>query len=205
MDPLSITTGIVSVANGTFTFAINFWKLKNVDDDLKLCVKLLLMMTKDINLARINRGLKYPRHHSQIAIPGSLLDRTNCAIKDLEDATDKMSKCIEAVRVEKFVDNSISIAKRFSWVFNQKDNFIAQQWVVQAAHARVLSVIGCLESLPDPQVETSAPPPTYEEAILRSPSQIRALKGKSPTIVVMERENYIGTSCALSLSMKKSL
>lgn len=35
-------------------------------------------------------------------------------------------------------------------------------------------------------------PPTYEEALLRSPSQMRALKGKSTAIVGSEREVTMG-------------
>ena len=205
MDPFSITAGIFSVSNGTFTLATNFWKLKNVDDDLKICLHLLLMITKDINGARRLRSRKYPQHRSQTIVTDSLLDRANSAIQDLEIATNKMMKSIEAVRVEKSVDDSISIAKRFSWVFNGKDIFIAQQWVVTAAHTRLLAVIVSMESLPDMQVETLAPPPTYEEVILRSPRQLRALKGKSTAVVVFEREESTGMSCALSLSMNAFL
>lgn len=201
MDPFTITTGVISVANGTFTLTTNFWKLKNVEDDLKICLQLILMMNKDINGARRLRSQKFPRHHSQPTAPDSLLDRANSAIKDLEMATNKMSKSIEGVRVEKEVDNSISIPQRFSWVFNMKNNFTAQQWVVTAAHARVMSAIMSMESLPD--AENSAPPPTYEQAIRSSPSQMRALRGKSTAIVVMtERAKSAGELCAFVFCLR---
>jgi hypothetical protein len=179
--PFEYITGTISIANGIFTLATNFYKLKNVDDDLKVCLRLLVMINEDLNTARRLRSRKYA--HIKPEITDSLHDRADRAIKDLNIAATKIGKSIEAVRVEKSVDNSISIAKRFKWVFNGKDNFIAQQWVVNAAHNRVLSVITSMEGLPDMQGEMLAPPPTYEEALLRSPSQLRALKGKSTAIV----------------------
>ena len=199
MDPLTVSSGIVSVANGAFTLATNFWKLNNVDDDLKICLKLLLMMTDDANGARRLRSSRYPQHHSQTATPNSLLDRTNRAITDLELAMKEICKSIEGVRVEKSADNSISIAKRFVWVYKGKNNFNAQQWLAHTAHARVLSVITSMESLPHMQVEMSDAPPAYEEAILRSPSQMRALKGKSTAVVVTEREKFTGMSLRIAL------
>ena len=198
--PFEYITGTISVANGIFTLATNIYKLKNVDDDLKVCLRLLVMISEDLNSARRLRNRKYHSHINP-EIPDSLHDRANRAIKDLDIAAKKIGKSIEAVRVEKAVDNSISIAKRFNWVFNGKDNFIAQQWVVNAAHNRVLSIITSMESLPDVQGEMLAPP-AYEEALLRSPSQIRALKGKSTAIVGSEREVTMGMFFSLCLRVQ---
>ena len=199
MGPLEITTGIISVANGTFTLTTNFWKLKNVDDDLKVCLQLLLIISRDINAARRLRKRKFPQYYLRPKVTDSLLDRANYAIDDLDLATKELSRSIEAVRVEKSVNNSISIATRFGWVYSKKDNFISQQWVVNAAHARVLSIITSMESLPDTTADTLEPPPAYEEVILRSPSQARALKGKSVAIMVDEQDSNVGTLCELSI------
>ena len=186
MTPLEISAGVISIANGVFTLSANFWKLKNVDEDLKTCVHLILMVTQDLDTARRLRNRKYPKYRSQSVVVDSPIDRTNHAIEDLELATREISKSIEAVRVEKSVKDSISIANRVKWAYQKKDNFIAQQFVVNAAHNRVLAVIANLDMLPDVQLQLEAPP-TYEDVILMSPGQSRALKGKTAAIVVTER------------------
>ena len=154
MDPMTLAAG----ATSAFTLASNFWKLNTLDDDLKTCLKPLLMMTDDLNGARKLRSSRFPQHHSQLVISNSLLDRANCAITNLEMALKEIYTSIEGVRVEKSADNDISIAERLRWVYKGKDKFNAQQWLVQTAHARVLSVITSMESLPDMQADTSDPP-----------------------------------------------
>ena len=205
VGPIEITVGVLAIANGTFTLTANFWKLKNVDQDLKICLQHLLIMRRDIDRARVLRNRKFPQQTSQPPVPGSQLDYINCAIDTLEDVTNETSKCIEGVRLKKSLDDSIPVAKRFKWVYKEKDNFITRQWVLTAAHSRVLQVINSMDLLPDVHDGVHlAPPPAYAEKIVRSPSQERALKGKDTTIVVIEREQSAGTSSVVSLFVKAS-
>jgi len=178
MTPIEITSGTLAVANGIFTLTTNFWKLRSVDGDLEVCLRLLEMITKDLNYARKLRNRKYLRGRK----PDASLARVESAIEDLDTTAKQIGKSIEASRVEKALHKSISIVTRFAWVYNGKDNFIAQQWAVQAAQTRVLQVITSMEAMPDIQ-EKPVAPPTYEEALLRSPSQLRALKGKNLSII----------------------
>ncbi|KAL8783866.1 MAG: hypothetical protein Q9195_009258 [Heterodermia aff. obscurata] len=199
MGPLEITTGVLAIANGTFTLTANFWKLKNVGQDLKICLGLLLKMRREISRARLLRNRKFLWQTSRPPIPGSLLDRVNCAIDELVDATNEMSKCIEGVRPEKSLNTSISVAKRFKWVYNEKDSFFAHQWILTVAHNAVLHVMSSMDSLPDLREGVDlAPPPAYEATILRSPSQQRALKGKDTRIVAIECEQPEGKSSVIS-------
>ena len=104
------------------------------------------------------------------------------AIIDLEIAYSKISGSIEAISVEKAIKDKISIAKRFMWVLRGKENFLAHQWAITVAHNRVRQEITGMQALPDVPLEIMAPP-AYEDVILRSPSQLRALKGKTAAII----------------------
>ena len=177
MTPLEITTGTIAVANGTFTLATNFWKLCSVDDDLKICLRLLQMITQDINEARRLRNCK------RSCMSESLNARVERAIEDLDTAAKTIGKMIEASRAQKVVENSISVAKRVAWVFNGKDRFIAEQWTVNAAHNRLLQVVTSMDALPNAQPTLFIPIAIQEKAVLRSPSQQRALQGKSTAII----------------------
>ena len=177
MIELAIITGTLAVANGTFTLATSFWKLRSVDNDLKICLRLLGMITQDINEARQLRNRK------RKCMSKGLLARTERAIEELDAAAKAIGKMLEASRVQKAVKNSISIATRFAWVFDGKENFLAEQWAVNAAHSRLLQVITSMDALPDAQTDSPAPLATYEKAVLRSPSQLRALEGKSTAII----------------------
>ena len=165
-------------------------------------------MRRDIDAARGLRKRKFPSQTSRSPVRGNLLDRVNRAIDTLVDATNEASKRIEGVRAEKSLDQSLSVAKRFKWVYNEKkkkNGFIARQWILTAAHYGVLQVMTSMDFLPDVHEEVFlAPPPTYEETILRSPSQKRALKGKDTSIVVTEREKLGGTSKVATIFVKAS-
>ena len=179
MTPFEITTGTLAVANGTFSVATNFWKLRSVDDDLKVCLRLLGIITQDLNEARKLRSRKFSHDCSS----EDLLARVDNAIEDLDIAAKDVGTALEASRVEKATKNKISIAKRFGWVFNGKDQFQAQQWAVNAAHNRLLQIITTMEARPDTLSLTVSPPP-YEDVILRSPSQKRAGTGKTTSIII---------------------
>ena len=177
MTPLDITTASLAVANGVFGLAKNFWRLHGVEDDLKIFLLLLGYMTQDLQEARKLRSRKFQRSSST-----DLKARVERAISDLEIAYKEISGSIEASRVEKAIKDKISIANRFMWVFRGKENFLAHQWAITVAHNRVRQEITGMQALPDVPLETMAPP-AYEDVVLRSPSQLRALKGKTAAIV----------------------
>ena len=177
MTPLEITTAFLAVANGVFGLAQNFWKLHGVEGDLKMCLRLLGYITQDLQEARKLRNRKFQRSSNT-----DLKARVERAISDLEIAYKEISGSIEAIRVEKAIKNKISIAKRFMWVISGKENFLAHQWVINVAHNRVRHEITGMQALPDLPLRTMAPP-AYEDVVLRSPSQLRALKGKTAAII----------------------
>ncbi|KAK0511048.1 hypothetical protein JMJ35_006600 [Cladonia borealis] len=177
MTPLEITTASLTVANGVFSLAQNFWKLYGVEDDLKICLRLLGYITQDLQEARKLRNCKFQRLSST-----DLKARVERAINDLEIAYNEISGSIEAIRVEKAIKDKISIAKRFVWVFKGKENFLAHQWAITVAHNRVRQEITSMQALPDVPLETMAPP-AYEDVVLRSPSQRRALEGKNVAVI----------------------
>ena len=177
MTPLEITTASLAVANGVFGLTLNFWKLHGVEDDLKICLRLLGYITQDLQEARKLRNRKFQRSSSTDFKAG--VER---AISDLEIAYNEISGTIEAIRVEKVIKDKISIAKRFAWVFRGKDNFLAHQWAITVAHNRVRQEITGMQALPDLALHIMAPP-AYEDVVLRSPSQLRALKGKNAAII----------------------
>ena len=180
---LDITTASLAVANGVFGLTVNFWKLHDVDDDLKIFLRLLGYITQDLHEARKLRNRKFQRSSNT-----DLKARVERAISDLDIAYKEISGSIEAIRVEKAINNKISIANRFMWVVRGKENFLAHQWTITMAHNRVRQEITSMQALPDVHLETMAPP-AYEDVVLRSPSQLRALKGK--TAAVIETVNLI--------------
>ena len=125
-----------------FSVATNFWKLRSVDEDLKVCLRLLGIITQDLNEARKLRSRKFSHDCSS----EGLLARVDNAIEDLDIAAKDVGTALEASRVEKATKNKMSIAKRFDWVFNGKDKFQAQQWAVNAAHNRLLQIITTMEA-----------------------------------------------------------
>ena len=177
MTPLDITTASLAVANGVFSLTASFWKLHDVEDDLKILLRLLGYITQDLQDARKLRNRKFQRSSSTDSKA-----RVERAISDLEIAYNETSGSIEAIRVEKAIKDKISIAKRFMWVVRGKENFLAHQWAITVAHNRVRQEITGMQALPDVPLETMAPP-AYEDVVLRSPSQLRALKGKSAAII----------------------
>ena len=177
MLALETTAGSLAVANGVFVLTLNFWKLHDVEDDLKICLRLLGYITQDLQEARKLRNRKFQRASST-----DLKARVERAISDLEIAYNELSGSIEAIRVEKTIKNKISIAKRFAWVFRGKEKFLTQQWAITVAHNRVRQEITGMQALPDLPLQTMAPP-AYEDIILRSPSQLRALEGKTAAII----------------------
>ena len=177
MTPLEITTASLSVANGVFGLTVNFWKLRGVEDDLRICLRLLGYITQDLQEARKLRNRKFQRSSDTDSKA-----RVERAISDLEFAYKEISGSIEAIRVEKAIKNKISIAQRFMWVATGKDNFLAHQWAINVAHNRVRHEITGMQALPDLPLRTMAPP-AYEDVVLRSPSQLRALQGKTAAII----------------------
>lgn len=177
MTPLEITTASLAVANGVYGLTVNFWKLQGVEDDLKIFLRLLGYITQDLQEARKLRNRKFQRSSNT-----DLKARVERAISDLEIAYKEISGSIEAIRVEKAIKNKISIAKRFMWVVRGKENFLAHQLAITVAHNRVRHEITGMQALPDVPLETMALP-AYEDVVLRSPSQLRAIKGKTATII----------------------
>lgn len=177
MTPLLITTASLAVANGVFGLTVNFWKLNGVEDDLKIFLRLLGYITQDLQEARKLRNQKFQRSGGC-----NLKARVERAISDLDIAYKEISGSIEAIRVDKAITDKISIANRFKWVVKGKENFLAHQWAVTMAHNRVRQEITIMQALPDVPLETVAPP-AYQDVVLRSPSQLRALKGKSAAII----------------------
>lgn len=184
MTPLDITTASLAVANGVFGLTVNFWKLHGVEDDLKIFLRLLGYITQDLQEARKLRNRKFER-----SCGCNLKARVERAIGDLEIAYKEISGSIEAIRVDKAINNKISVANRFMWVVKGKENFLAHQWAITMAHNRVRQEITMMQALPDVPLETVAPP-SYEDVVLRSPSQLRALKGKPAAII----ENIVLTT-----------
>ena len=177
MTPLEITTAALAVANGVFGLTVNFWKLQGVEDDLKVCLRLLGYITQDLQEARRLRNRKFQRSSGS-----NLKARVERTISDLEVASKEISESIEAIRVDKAITNKISVANRFMWVVKGKENFLLHQWAITMAHNRVRDEITTMQALPDIPLETVAPP-AYEDVVLRSPSQLRALKGKPAAII----------------------
>ena len=174
---ITITAASLAVANGVFDLTAKFWKLRDVEDDLKICLRLLGYITQDLQEVRKLRNRKFQRSSST-----DLKARVERAISDLEIAYNEISGSIEAIRVEKAIKDKISIAKRFVWVFKGKEKFFAHQWAITVAHNRVREEITCMQALPDVPLEIKAPP-AYEDVVLRSPSQLRALEGKTAAII----------------------
>lgn len=177
MPPVEITAASLAVANGVFGLTVNFWKLHDVEDDLKIFLRLLGYITQDLQEARKLRNRKFQRSSST-----DLKARVERAIRDLDIAYKEISGSIEAIRVEKAIKDKISIAKRFMWVIRGKERFLAHQWAITVAHNRVRQEITGMQTLSDLPLRTMAPP-SYEDVILRSPSQLRALKGKTAAII----------------------
>ena len=177
MTPLEITTASLAVANGVFGLTVNFWKLHGVEEDLKIFLRLLGYITQDLQEARKLRNRKFQRSSDS-----DLKARVERAISDLDIAYKEISGAIEAIRVDKAIDNKISIANRFMWVVKGKENFLGHQWAITVAHNRVRQEITIMQALPDVLLEKMAPP-AYEDVVLRSPSQLRALKGKPAAII----------------------
>ena len=177
MTPLAITAASLAVANGVFGLTKNFWTLHGVEGDLKMCLRLLGYITQDLQEARKLRNRKFRRSSNT-----DFKARVERAISDLEIAYKEISGSIEAIRVEKAIKNKVSIAKRFMWVVRGKENFLAHQWPITVAHNRVRHEITGMQALPDVPLETMALP-AYEDVVLRSPSQLRAIKGKTATII----------------------
>ena len=174
---ITITAASLAVANGVFDLTAKFWKLRDVEDDLKICLRLLGYITQDLQEVRKLRNRKFQRSSST-----DLKARVERAISDLQIAYNEISGSIEAIRVEKAIKDKISIAKRFVWVFKGKEKFFAHQWAITVAHNRVREEITCMQALPDVSLEIKAPP-AYEDVVLRSPSQLRALEGKTAAII----------------------
>ncbi len=62
---LAVATATITVLNGTFTFALHVIRLMEVDDDLKICLKLLATATRDLNYARQLRSNKFTLHQNE--------------------------------------------------------------------------------------------------------------------------------------------
>ena len=174
---ITITAASLAVANGVFDLTAKFWELRDVEDDLKICLRLLGYINQDLQEVRKLRNRKFQRSSST-----DLKTRVERAISDLEIAYNEISVSIEAIRVEKAIKDKISIAKRFVWVFKGKEKFFAHQWAITVAHNRVREEITYMQALPDAPLELKAPP-ANEGVVLRSPSQLRALEGKTAAII----------------------
>lgn len=183
---LAVVGGTITVINGTFTLALTVLRLVEVDEDLKICLKLLANAHRDLNYARQLRAGKFTsKQRDYYFTEFSYIENV---IDDMEKATLAVGQLVEAYRVDSECNNSISVPHRFKWVFRGKDRFLAQQWHLNMAHNSLLSAIQKMENLTP--VAGFLAPPTYAEAalatdvpVLRSPSQQRRLKGKSSMIL----------------------
>ncbi|KAE8447600.1 hypothetical protein EG329_010571 [Mollisiaceae sp. DMI_Dod_QoI] len=195
--PVAVTAvaGTVTVVNGTFTLVQTFYKLAAVDEDLKICLELLANADRDLNYARSQlRSRKSSQSHVRFSTID--LGYFESVIEKMEDAALALGELVQCYRVERDVNNSISIGSRFKWVLQGKDKFSNRQEVLRMAHASLLGVIQRLGTVVPVVSQFVAPPPynsPYLQAspanptkILRSPSQQRALKGKRSMILRSE-------------------
>ncbi|KUJ24055.1 uncharacterized protein LY89DRAFT_548869, partial [Mollisia scopiformis] len=194
--------GSITVVNGTFTLIQNCYKLAAADEDLAICLELLDNAERDINYARRQlNSRKTSRQTEFSAIDFQYFER---CIEKLDQAALNLGKLVRGYRVERDVKNSISIPSRFKWVLQGKDKFANRQDVLRMAHTSLVGVIQRLGNvtayIPETYTSQFAPPPppynppTYsqpyshlapqtETKILRSPSQQRALRGKSSMLL----------------------
>ena len=187
---LAITTGTITVINGTFTFALTIFRLLEVDEDLKICLQLLTIATRDLNYARQLRTAKFGPKEKEAQ--KAEFEYIESVIDDMDKATLLLGRLVQVYWVDHEVNNSISVPHRFKWVFKGKDRFAAQQYIFTAAHNSLLSRIESMEKLAEPASDFLAPPAyteailSSEEPILRSPSQQRRLEGKSSMVSRVE-------------------
>ncbi|KAL9117812.1 MAG: hypothetical protein Q9187_005649 [Circinaria calcarea] len=195
MTPLEVAASSLAVVNAGFTLTTNIWKLGNVKEDLDIGLQLLRMIKYDIHMARELRNRKFRRDGN----PTLEQARIEKYIEDLDKVALDIGGSLEAIRVAKEADNFISLKKRVEWVYNKKDNFGSRQYLLDIAHRRVQNAIITMEALPDrglgfvdpPSYANSehaaaieaATPSVYEKTTLRSPSEMRALEGKSTVLL----------------------
>jgi hypothetical protein len=182
----------VTIINATFSLVQTFFRLGEVDEDLKICLKLLEIVDRDLNYAR--RQLQSHKSSQSLQIPSTDLRYFESAIDDTDAATLSLGKLVQAYRVQRDVDKRISPGYRFKWVVQGKDRFASRQVVLNMAHNSLLAATQKLDAVALTASQFAAPPP-YNPAtpasnskILRSPSQQRTLKGKSSVILRSSEE-----------------
>jgi hypothetical protein len=182
----------VTIINGTFSLVQTFFRLGEVDEDLKICLKLLEIVARDLNYAR--RQLQNHKSSQSLQISPADLRHFESAIDDTDAATLSLGELVQAYRVQRDVDKRISPGYRFKWVFQGKERFARRQGVLNMTHNSLLAAIQKMNTVALAAPEFTAPPPYNAGApagnskILRSPSQQRTLKGKSSIILRSSEE-----------------
>lgn len=195
----------ITVVNGTFTLVQNCYKLAAVDEDLAICLELLADADRDLNYVR-HQLRSRKSSHSQFSYID--MEYFEAVVEKAERASLSLGQLIEGYRVQQDVKNSVSIGSRFKWVLQGKDKFANRQDVLRMAHISLVGVIQRLGNVVpysyNPQA-SSAPPPPYnppinpqissmrDAKILRSPSQQRALRGKSSKLLPFEDQGLTAT------------
>lgn len=179
--------GTITIVNGTFSLLQTCFRLAEVDEDLKICLKLLAIVERDLNQAR--RQLQNCKSSQSTQISYVDVQHLKSAIEDTAVATLSLGQLVQAYRVQRDVNKRISPGYRFKWVVQGKDRFASRQGVLNMAHTSLLAASQRMDTatLTAPKIAT---PPPYspgtsfgESKILRSPSQQRTLKGKSSMIL----------------------
>jgi hypothetical protein len=177
----------ITIVNGTFSLLQTFSRLAEVDEDLKICLKLLAIAERDLNYAR--RQLQSCRSNQSHQITSTDFQHLESAIGDTEAATLSLGELVEAYRVQRDVDKRISPVYRFKWVVQGKDRFASRQGVLNMAHISLLAASQKMGTAALAAPQSATPPPYSPGAlagnskILRSPSQQRTLRGKSSMIL----------------------
>ena len=180
--------GSITIFNGTFSLVQTFFRLAEVDEDLKICLKLLAIVERDLNQAR--RQLQSYKSSKSIQISHANVQHLESAIEDTTAATLSLGQLVQAYRVQRDVNKRISAGYRFKWVMQGKDRFASRQGVLNMAHNSLLAASQKMDTVALAVPKIAVPPPPYspgtssgQSNILRSPSQQRTLKGKSSMIL----------------------
>jgi hypothetical protein len=203
--PFVVPTAVaasITVVNGTFTLIQNCYKLHAVDEDLAICLELLAIADRDMNYAR--QQLWSRKSGQKQSFSSIDMEYFQDVIEKVDQAYKNLGRLVEGYRVQREVNSSISIGSRFRWVLQGKDKFTNRQEVLRMAHSRLVGTIPRLGNVVpyNPQSPPLPPPPytppSYHQSytrpnpqlaslrdtkILRSPSQQRALKGKSSMLL----------------------
>jgi hypothetical protein len=179
--------GTITIVNGTFSLLQTFFRLAEVDEDLKIWLKLLAIVERDLNQAR--RQLQSCKSSKSIQISYADVQHLESAIEDATAATLSLGQLVQAYRVQRDVNKRISPGYRFKWVIQGKDQFASRQGVLNMAHTSLLAASQKMDTVALAVPKIAAPPPyspgmsSGGSKILRSPSQQRTLKGKSSMIL----------------------